>query len=152
MNRFAILVLVPFLSLPSFAIDSAHVKYEGGTATVVSSGTVGRLDTTSSTSLVFQSAGRKIEIPYASIESYQYTCEVARHLGFLPTIAVGLLKVRQRRHFLRVTYREAGGGPGSIAQVAVFEVPKQAPRTLQPILDARSPHASAPCKPCSYLE
>jgi hypothetical protein len=143
--------LILFLSLPSFAVNGAHVKYEGGTTAGVSTGAIGRLDTTSSTSLIFQSAGRKIEIPYDSIESYQYTCEVARRLGFLPTIAVGLLKVRQRRHFLRITYRD-GGHNGSAAQVVVFEVPKQMTRTLQPILEARARRSSRNCVPCAYLE
>lgn len=151
MNRFVVLILILIASVPSFALNGANVKYEGGTAAVISAGAIGRLDTTSNTSLIFQSAGRKIEIPYASIESYQYTCEVARRLGFLPTIAVGLFKLRQRRHFLRITYRDGGAGDNA-AQVAVFEVPKQVPRTLQPILDARARYSSRNCVPCSYLE
>jgi len=149
MTKFLFLALTLLLAVPSFALDGMNVRYEGGTAANVSPRSVGRLDTTSNTALVFQSASRKIEIPYASIQSYQYSCEIAHRLGFLPTIAVGLLKVRQRKHFLRITYRERDG---EAAQVAVFEVPKQSPRILQPLLAARAAGSSKTCAPCSYLE
>jgi hypothetical protein len=85
----------------------------------------------------------KVEIPYASIESHKYSKEVARHLGVLPTIAVGLLKVRQHRHFFRISYRV----PGAAAQVVIFEVPKQMPRTLEAVLQTRASGVWKPARP-----
>lgn len=150
MKKSLAFTIILLFSFSSFALNRTQVRYEGGTASSISPGAVGRFDTTSDASLIYQSAGRKIEIPYASIESHQYTCEIAHRLGFLPTIAVGLLKVRQRRHFLRIAYRDAAHKDS--IQVVVFEVPKQMPRTLQPILDARAPRPGASCVPCSYFE
>jgi len=136
--------LLVVLSLPVAAVDGQHVKYVGGTAPGLKAGIVGRLDTTSETSLTFEYAGNRLTIPYASIESFDYSKEVARHLGVLPAIAVALVRIRQRRHFFRISYR----GPNDVAQVAIFELPKHLPRTLQAVLDARSPHTDKSCKPC----
>ena len=124
--------LVILLCLSAYAVDEGHAIYVGGTVPGVPVGTVGRLDTTSVTSLTFEFAGNKFAIPYASIESYQYTKEVSRHLGVLPAIAIELVKMRQHSHFLRISYRERG-----VEQVVVFKVPKQMPRSLQAILQAR---------------
>ena len=74
------------LSLSAAALDDGHAKYVGGTVPGLTAGTIVRLDTTSETSLTFQHAGNKVEIPYASIQSYEYSKEVARHLGVLPTL------------------------------------------------------------------
>jgi hypothetical protein len=54
---------------------------------------------------------------------------VTLHLGVLPTIAVGLVKMRRHSHFFRISYR----GQDGAVQVAVFEVPKQMPRALEAI-------------------
>jgi len=76
-------------------------------------------------------------IPYAQIDSFEYSQPVARHLGVLPAIAVGLAKKRQHRHFFQIRYR----GDNDVMEVAVLEVPKQMPLTLLPVLRARSPQA-----------
>ena len=131
------------LSLSAAALEDGHAKYVGGTLPSVTAGVVGRLDTTSETSLIFQHAGNKLAIPYASIESYEYSKEVARHLGVLPAIAVGLVKMRRHRHFFRISYRSQGS---PATQVALFEVPKHMPRTLQAILQTRAPGAGRPCQ------
>jgi hypothetical protein len=139
--------LLPFcfllpLSLSAAALDDGHARYVGGTVPGLASGVVGRLDTTSKTSLTFQQAGNKLEIPYASIESYEYSKEVTRHLGVLPAIAVGMVKMRRHSHFFSISYRGEDGAP---AQIVVFEVPKDMPRTLEAILQTRAPGT---CKPC----
>jgi hypothetical protein len=141
MKRFFPFCFFLLVSLPAFALDDGHAKYVGGTVAGVTVGAVGRLDTTSDTSLIFEHAGDKVEIPYASIQSFEYSKEVARHLGVLPTIVVGLLKVRQHRHFFRISYRAPGA---AAAQVSIFEVPKHMPRTLQAILQTRAPGTSNP--------
>ena len=143
MKGFVQFCFLLFLSLSAAALTDGHAKYVGGTAPNMIAGAVGRLETTSETSLIFEHAGNKLEIPYASIESSDYNKEVARHLGVLPLIAVGLIKTRQHRHFFRISFRLPGS---TTAQVAIFEVPKHMPRNLQAILDARAPHTDKSCK------
>lgn len=147
MKGFTALCLVFLLSLPAVAVDGTRVKYVGGTAGGVDSGTTGTLDTTSESSLIFAHAGKKLEIPYASIESYRYSKQAARHLGVLPFIAVSLLKVRQRRHFFRITYRE-NRDQGSVEHVAIFEVPKHMPGTFAAVLEVRGAHGNLAANPC----
>ena len=144
MKRFLPFCFLLLLSLSASALENGRAKYVGGTLPGLTAGTVGRLDTTSDTSLIFEHAGNKVEIPYASIESHKYSKEVARHLGVLPTIAVGLLKVRQHRHFFRISYRVPGA---AAAQVVIFEVPKQMPRTLEAILQTRATATWKPAGP-----
>jgi hypothetical protein len=131
-----------FLSMSAAALEDGYAKYVGGTVPAMTIGDVGQLDTTSEASLTFLNAGKKLAIPYASIESYEYSKEVTRHLGVLPAIAVGLVKVRRHRHFFRISYR---GQDSPVMQVAIFDVPKHMPRTLQAILQTRAPRT---CKPC----
>jgi hypothetical protein len=145
MKGFLPLSFFLLLSLSASALENGHAKYVGGTVPGVAAGTIGRLDTTSETSLIFLQAGNKLEIPYASIESYEYSKEVAWHLGVLPAIAVRLFKVRQRRHFFRFSYRDSN----NVEQAAVFEVPKQMPRMLQAVLQTRAPRSRKPCWPCA---
>jgi hypothetical protein len=147
--------MILLVSLPAMAVGGSQVKYVGGTAANIKAGAVGKLDTTPDCSLVFESAGNKLSIPYASIESFQYTREVARHWGVLPTIVIGLLKVRQHRHFFRITYRDQvgrdqtgrdpAGDQGHVAQVVILEVPKHMSSVLQAVLDARAPQRRQPC-------
>jgi non-ribosomal peptide synthetase component F len=118
--------------------------YAGGTVTTLQAGVVGRFDTSSDTLLAFEHSGGKLTIPYASIHTFQYSIEVTRHLGVLPAIAIGLVKMRQHRHYFRISYRDTEGAP----QVAVFEVPKHMPRTLQAILEARVPKKTLPASCC----
>jgi hypothetical protein len=138
MKRFPQFCLFLFFSLSAFALEEGHARYVGGTVPGLTSGVIGRLDTTSTTSLTFARAGNKVEIPYASIESYEYSTDVTRHLGVLPAIAVGLVKMRRHSHYFSISYRTGAGGP---AQIVVLEVPKDMPRSLQAILQTRAPQA-----------
>ena len=143
MKSFLILFLVVVATLPAVAISGQNVKYVGGTSQKLNPGVVGKLDVTSETALIFQHAGGKLTIPYSSIESSNYSQELARHMGFLPTFAVCLLKVRQHRHFFRISYHDEH----SVEQVAIFEVPKHMPRTLSAVFDTRSRHTFQSCPP-----
>ena len=134
MKKFWICFWLLLFSCRAFAIDEGDTKYVGGTAAGFSGGTIGKLDTTGDTALVFESAGKKISISYASIDSHEYSQVVTRHLGVLPAIIVALVKARQHRHYVRISYRDSN----TTAQVAVFEIPKDKARSLQAILDARS--------------
>jgi hypothetical protein len=122
-------------------VEDGHAMYVGGTAAKVKPEALGKLDTTQPKSLEFQSPDGNVSIPYASIESYEYTRKLARHLGAVATVAVVLVKHLQRKHFLTITYRDEAGA----AQVAVFEIAKELPESLLPILQARAPQG---CKTC----
>jgi hypothetical protein len=142
MKKLITFCLLLTLALPMAAVEDDQVMYAGGTAPALRAGVVGRLDTTSEKSLTFDYSGAKLLIPYADIQSFEYSTEVTRHLGVMPAIAVGLVKMRRHRHYFRISYR----GADVVSQVAVFEVPKQMPRTLRAVLQARAPQS---CKPCS---
>ena len=165
MKRFMVLGFILAVTLPALAVEGDGVKYLGGTVPGVKTGVVGRFATASESALIFEHSGGKLAIPYDAIASYQYSQEVARHLGVLPMIAAGLFRVRQRRHFVRISYRDANhnssqgsnrdssrdsnGGASGVLQVAVFEVPKGMPRTLRPVLEARAPGTDRSCLPCA---
>lgn len=140
MKNLMIFCFLLAIALPLAAVEDGQVIYVGGTVPAVTAGTVGRLDTRSETSMTFEYSNKKLVIPYAAIESSQYSTEVTHHLGVLPAIAVGLLKARERRHLFRISYRDADNA----SQAAVFQVPKQMPRILQAVLHARAPQT---CKP-----
>jgi hypothetical protein len=145
MKKLVAVCLLVTLSLPAFAVGGEQVTYVGGSVSALNPGGTGRLDTTSDTSLIFEYSGKKLAIPYADIQSFEYSKEVARHLGVLPAIIAALLKTRQRRHFFRISYHDQN----QVAQVVIFEVPKQMPRVLQAVLRERAAHAGESCSPCS---
>lgn len=146
MKRFTAFCLLLVMSLPAGAVEDGQVMYAGGTVPALKEGVLGRLNTASETLLTFEYSGNKLEIPYARIDSFEYSQQVARHLGVLPAIAVGLVKKRQRKHFFRISYRDEN----NVTQVAIFEVPKQVPRTLLAFLQTRAPQACEvqPYKKC----
>jgi hypothetical protein len=146
LKQITVLALIMALVLPAVAVEDGQVMYVGGTAPTLNAGAIGKLDTTSETTLAFESSGTKLLIPYADIRSYQYSTEVAHHLGVVAGVAIALLKKRERRHFFRIEYR----GTDNVAQVAVFEVPKHMPRTLQAVLEARAPQKHPPVACCGH--
>jgi hypothetical protein len=142
-------MLMLVLAVSTAASPGSEVTYIGGTVASLKEGTLGAIDTTSDTSLLFiYDAGKRVSIPYVDIDSYSYSREVAHHLGVLPAIGVGLLKKRQRKHFLRITYRGENGS----AEVVVFEVPKQMPRSLLAVLQTKAPQGCTKPNPqCTAL-
>ncbi len=138
---FAVCLLIVILTpLPMHAVEGDQVMYVGGTVGVLNKGVLGKLDTASQTALNFESSQGNLVIPFQAIDSYEYSQQVARHLGVLPAIAVGLVKRRQRRHFFRITYHDESKTP----QVAIFEVSKQTPHTLLAVLQGRAPQGCRP--------
>jgi hypothetical protein len=114
--------------------------YVGGTVVTLKEGVLGKLDTSSQTVLNFDYSGGKLVVPFEMVDSYEYSQRVARHLGVLPAIAVGMVKRRRRRHFFRISWHDESKAP----QVAIFEVSKGMPHTLLAILQVRAPQG---CKP-----
>jgi hypothetical protein len=137
MKKFVALCLLLAMSVPVGAVEGNEVMYAGSTVPNVQNGAIGRLDTTSLAAITFEYSGNKLVIPYAKIASFEYSQEVARHLGVLPAIAVVLVKKRQRKHFFRISFQDDSG----TTEVAVFEVSTRTPKTLLPILQSRSPQA-----------
>jgi hypothetical protein len=137
----AILLLV---SVAAVAVENGQVAYIGGTPHSVKEGTIGQFDLSSTSELIFQSPGGNISIPYVAIQSFEFSQEVTHHLGVAPAIAVGLLKKRQRQHFVRISYVDGDNVP----QAAVFEVAKQVPRTLWAVLQSRAPQGCKPASTC----
>jgi hypothetical protein len=131
---FCLLLITVSVTLPAFAVEGSQVRYLGGTAQGVNAGVIGRLNTTPESELIFEYSGNKLAIPYDSIRSFQSSEEVARHLGVLPAMIVGMFKKRQRQHFFRIEYRDSN----NVMQALVLEVPKHMPRTLQAVLETRS--------------
>jgi hypothetical protein len=141
-KNLAAICLLLVISLPTGAVEDGHVMYAGGTVPSLQAGVLGRMDTTSETTLSFEYAGNKLLIPYAKIDSFDYSQQVARHLGVLPAIAVGLVRKRQRRHFFQISYRDES----NVGRVAVFEVSKRMPQTLLAVLRSRAPQGCTPAQ------
>jgi hypothetical protein len=139
---FAFVALI-LVAAPAFAVSSGEAAYAGGTSASISNGTIGKLDVAGAERLVFRTApipgasAGEIDIPYSTITHFQYSTEAVHHMGVLPTIAVALVKRRERKHFFTITYTDASNG----AQVAIFEVPKGEPPALLAILRARAAQA-----------
>lgn len=144
--RLAAFALALAMSLPVVAQSDQAVTYIGGTVPNLKSETEGHLDLSEPASLAFAYPSGKLTIDFPAIESYEYSRQVVHHLGVLPAIAVGLVKARKQSHLLRITYRDVN----NTTQIAVFRIPKQMPRTLLPVFEARVPQAARPCAASAY--
>jgi phosphatidylglycerophosphate synthase len=133
----SMLTLAVLIALPASALEPNQAVYIGGSAAVAPD-TVGTLDTTSPTALVFHfkqpnGGAGQVAIDYTHIRNVSATNEVTHHLGVAPAIAVGLLAVRQRRYFLTITWTDEAG----IAQAAQIEVAKREQQPLATVIRAR---------------
>ena len=136
-RRMLALALTILLSATALAVTGKEVLYVGGSLAGATAGDIGHFDTSSPDELVFVAPTGRLPIEYAKILKIEYRKEIAHHLGVAPTIAVALVKRRERRHFVTITYLDQVGG----RQAAIFEVAKSAPRPLLAVLSARSPQA-----------
>lgn len=137
MRRTVAMVLVFMLAISAFAVSGSEVMYMGGSVTAFNPGDIGTFDTSPAKELNFVSNAKRLSIAYARIRKIEYHKEVAHHLGVAPAIAVGLIKKRERKHFITLTYADESG----VQQAAVFQVSKNAPQSLLAILAARAPQA-----------
>jgi len=141
MRKAISLFILLVLASPAYAnarpiVEGNQVLYVGGTVPSLKEGTMGRFDTTQEDAIVFQSGEARIAIPYGDIQKFEYQEKRARRLGVVATIAVVLVKHRQRRHFIEINYRGKDGTP----QVAIFEVSKDNAQTVDAVLRARVPN------------
>ena len=142
MKRLLTALVILSLAVPALAsgVEGEDVKYVGGTIANLKEGGVGRLDIAGNNAFVFEYGGSRVKIPYASIQRFQYTQPLARRLGVAATIAVGIVKRRQRRHVVEVYFRDIAG----VNQVGVFEVSKERVASVVAVLNAR---VSRPARP-----
>ena len=133
------LLLALALSLPALAVENEEVRYAGGSIAGAKVGAVGHLDLSSADNLTFESPGARLAIPYAAIESFDYSEEVKRHLGLLPALGVNLIRHREKRHMFRILFHDRN----DVEQVAIFEVSKHAQAAVQAVLNVRAPHRCA---------
>jgi hypothetical protein len=147
-TRFIAAILLLVMGSPAFAdVFKGQTMYVGGTAAGIAEGTYGKLNTQDENALVFTHESARIAIPYAAIKSFRYREERARQLGVALTIAVGIVKRLQRRHFFNIDYVDENGA----AQTAIFEVAKDDAQTVHAVLRTKAPcaqytYAYAKCK------
>jgi len=131
----AILIVMMSFAAPAFAVDAGQVAYVNGTVAAIAPGSIGVLDTSAPAQLAFKTGGSSLAIAYDKIQSVSYKTEVAHHLGVLAAIAVGLVRHRERKHLISITYMDEAG----VTQTVLFEVSKEQPEFLVPMLRARVP-------------
>ncbi len=136
MKKSVALGLVILLAIPAGAaiVEGQQVMYAGGSIADLKEGAMGRLDVTDEKALIFDSAGGRLAIPYHDIRSFTYSKKLARRTGVLATAVVVLIKRRQRRHFIEVSFT----GPEGTPQVAIFEVSKDAVQSVVAVLRTRA--------------
>jgi hypothetical protein len=116
-----------------------QVLYVGGTIASVKSGAIGKFNLTGADALAFESGGGHLAIPYARIESYEYASRRAHRAGAIPTaVVLALLKHKHYQHYVTIAFKDEQG----VAQLAVFEVAKDIPTVILPVLKARAPSAA----------
>jgi hypothetical protein len=134
-HKLASTILIALCANLAFAQQTILTLYDNGSAPNIPASTNGTLDLTSSTDLIFRNpAGTTLSIPYASITAFNYRVESTHHLGVLPAILVALVISRLHRHLFTLNYTDASNNK----QVAVFDVPKNEPRVLLPLLRLRT--------------
>jgi hypothetical protein len=122
------------IATPAFA-ETIPAVYDNGSAPNLPATTDGTLDLTSPTELIFRTTiGATLSIPYASITDFNYRVESTHHLGVIPAILVALVNSRLHRHLFTIDYTDDANNK----QVAVFDVPKDEPRVLLPLLRLRT--------------
>jgi len=135
-RQIVLIVLALCFSASAFAASPIPAVYDRGSAGSIRAGAAGTLDVTSPTELVFHGTAYadKLAIPYKSIDTFDYRRQVVHHLGVLPAIVVALFMPRLRNHYFTINYTDASNQK----QVAVFEVSRQEPRLLLPLLRERT--------------
>jgi hypothetical protein len=115
-------------------VETGQTLYRGGTVPGLQAGTMGKLDLTRPDTLVFSSGTNSVSIPYTDIQKFEYQEKLARHLGVIATIAVVLVKHRQRRHYIEIRYADVNHKD----QVAIFEIAKDDVDATKATLETRT--------------
>src|SRR4051794_26878808 len=124
-------------------IDSKSSMYIGGTVTMLKEGDLGTLvDKNTNVLFKLEKGDTQLQIPYDKVTGLSYGQHAGRRVG--STIALGvttlgigalpLLFSKKRRHYLTIEYTDADGK----GQAAIFEVGKDAVRTMLKTIEVRS--------------
>lgn len=128
----AVAMILTFV-LPLTIVEGEQVEYIGGTVPGIKNETMGTFDTTQEQALVFNHPGGRLVIPYAKVTSFRYEDRASYEPGVILGLLVELLKEPRRQHFLHLSYSDDGG----VMQVVTFEVAKERPLTLVPLIESR---------------
>jgi hypothetical protein len=136
----AVLSAVLLLSTSQvYAVSAKQAEYDGGTITQIPKQQKGTLVTADS-ELRFEYKDGDFAIPYSSIQDMEYGNKPSTRIG--TSIGVGLicwpcgiasLFVKAKHHFLTLEFAQ-----GTTKQAVVFELGKELPRTLLPILEVKT--------------
>lgn len=109
-------------------------EYVGGTSPVFAGKADGRLVTTGTTSLRFETKAKTVEIPYDRIQTLEYGQKVDRRYISAVLISPLFLLAKSRKHFLTVGYLDGLGN----SQALIFRVRKGDVRSVLVSLEART--------------
>ncbi|HEY4356278.1 MAG TPA: hypothetical protein VGN16_11060 [Acidobacteriaceae bacterium] len=146
--RFAALLLMFVAGVQAgwAMVDGKEVEVRRTTVPGIAESSVGTFDLTQPDALVWRSEGHTITMPYKTMMSFAYSNQIARHLGVLPAIAVGVVRKRERKHLFMFSWKDDSGVP----QVLEVEVAKTAPRGLLEVLRVRAPQVCTRARDASH--
>lgn len=128
-----ILLLLTATSLLSGALGG-RAEYIGGTSSVFTEKTNGRLITADTATFRFETKSKAVEIPYDRIHTLEYGQKVDRRYISAILVSPLFLLAKSRKHFLTVGYNDGDGR----AQALIFRVEKGDVRVLLVGLEART--------------
>ena len=137
-----LLVFCLLADLVAFAgIPADKCVYIGGTASL-NKNTTGVMSTDDPKTLKFTASGTTWDVDYSKVTSLAYGQHAGRRVGAtvawgVTTLGIGALPIlfsKKRRHYLTIEYTDANNA----AQAVVFEVGKNAIRTLLKSLEVRT--------------
>jgi len=153
LKRFIPLTLIPrglCLNPPPVhaLVNGSHAEIRGGTLKTIPPGTEATIDLGTGPALILHLAPppgspspQQLRIPYERVKQIRYEVPVARHLGVLPAMAAGLVRKRERKHILTLTFLDGE----DIPQVLELEISKSEPPSLLTTTRARALNATEIC-------
>jgi hypothetical protein len=129
--------------LPLFAgLGSDKSLYVGGTVSAIPQNTEGKINADDSKVAVFHWDKDEWKIPYDKVSSLSYGQHAGRRVGAtvalgVTTLGIGALPMlfsKKRRHYFTIGYKDDAGAD----QAAIFEVGKDAVRTLLKTMEVRT--------------
>ncbi len=115
------------------AVRGDSAMYVGGT-TSIEENTKGRIDTSDTARMFFNSKKGQIDISYGSILTLEYGQKAGRRVGVALAVSPLALFSKKRKHYLTIGYTDASGN----RQGAVFEIAKGRVGTVVRVLETRS--------------
>lgn len=131
----AVALLVSVWLAAAWAQDSGgRVQYVGGTVAALAGAEKGRLLTTDSDFLIFQTGKQRYVVRWNRITLLEYGQRVSRRYAMGVVISPLLVLSKSRKHFLTVGFTDEEG----VQQAMVFRVDKDDIRSLLVSLEVRT--------------